>query len=139
MFIVGPATIDDINSSIDFVATNLKHQYVIPHYACGYACDHHTSINGLTSSFYCKIVIKNANQFEHEIDVDYGEALADMAEVIVEDYLDSDCNKDGNYYETPAIYYFKIDYSKSITQTVEINGEPFEITVTYERKYTKTL
>jgi hypothetical protein len=47
MFTCGPATIKDINSSIDFVETNLKQQYVIPHYARGYAYTFHTELNGL--------------------------------------------------------------------------------------------
>ena len=148
MYSVGPHTVKEINGAINYIQKNLKYQAVIPHYAYGWAHQIHNDIDGLTSFFKCTIEITNtAHTVPDEECCNYhGEALAEMASVIVDDTYGLDVDKAISYdcdevdpalRHLPPIYVFKMDHSHSISRKVEINGETFEITVTFERKYTK--
>jgi len=137
---IGPRTIKQINEAIDFVETNIKNQYVIPHCAFGLFDDNHYEIDGLISHLKCKIAFRN---LKYEVKFhNYGVTLDDIAKIIIEDEITSDADDyithdplTGN--RLPPIMMFKIDYTHTINRVVDINGEPFEIAVTFERKYTK--
>ena len=138
-----PNLIKEMDESMDFIITNLKHQYIIPNHAYGWSKDEHHNIEGIVSKFKCTIELKNVNNEDDEEDPtqqDVGNALADMAEIIVMDFIDMDCSHKGGYdTETntrlPPIRFFKMDYTRTITKQVEINEETFEVTLTYERTY----
>lgn len=142
MYSIGQQTIKNVNVSLDYIELQLKYQHVIPYYAHGWAYSWHEHIPGLTSALKCIIEIKNTGCVVDEDDYDYGNAIAEMAEVLVEDDCDTDVNGSITYdAETqrplPSIKFFKMDYTHSASRTVEINGQQFKITVTYERKYTQ--
>lgn len=142
MYSIGQQTIKNVNDSLDYIELQLKYQYVIPYYAHGWAYSCHEHIPDLTSTLKCIIEIKNTECVVDEDDYDYGNAIAEMAEVLVEDDCDTDVNGSITYdsetqVHLPSIKFFKMDYTRTASRTVEINGQKFKITVTYERKYTQ--
>lgn len=142
MYSIGQQTIKNVNVSLDYIETQLKYQYVIPHYAHGWAYSRHEHIPEITSKLKCIIEITNTAHVTEEDDYDWGNAIAEMAEVLVEDDCDNDVNGSITYdTETqrplPSIKFFKMDYTHSASRTVDINGQQFKITITYEREYTQ--
>lgn len=142
MYSIGQQTIKNVNVSLDYIETQLKYQYVIPHYVHGWAYSRHEHIPDVISMLKCTIEVKHTENVVDKDDYDYGDAIAEMAEVLVEDDCDNDVNGSITYdSETqrplPSIKFFKMDYTHSASRTVEINGQHFKITVTFERKYTQ--
>lgn len=141
---IGPALIEQMNESMDFIVGNLNDQYIIPMFTDGFHCESHTKIQGFESQFTCNIVVTNVKYgLTDYISQDYGDALGVMASIIVQDHLESDCfNPSGIYKEsigrTPPRTYFIRNYTHTITKTLEINGETFKINLTFERKYIRT-
>jgi hypothetical protein len=130
----------DMNDSMDFIIGNLTDQYVIPNYARGENSYGHDSIDGLKSHLRCIIEVSNVKH--REFSQDLGNTLGDMAEIIVDDYLERDCNRESEYDSAtnsrkPPRRFFKVNYIRTITRMVEISGETFEVNLTYERKYEK--
>ncbi len=137
MFTIGKSLENCLNTAIDYVVKNLEHQFVIPHYSCEHAWDTHNDIVGHVSKLSCDIEVKNIARYDEEAtdDDEYGDAaIACMAQVIVNNYVCSDCDNPTFDCDEP-IYHFKINYSKSMSRIVNINGEEFEITVIFERTY----
>ena len=70
--------------------------------------------------------------------------LEDMAQIVVDDYLESDyyqiggCAHPDFKHGLPPIYFFRMDYTRTIIKIVEISDCSFEVELTYERKYEKS-
>lgn len=139
-----PRLVKEMDDSMEFIITNLKNQYIIPVYSHGWCENGHNGINGIVSKFKCIVEVTNVSREEkdHCDAADIGTALADMAEIIVEDHLDDDCDLVSGFFDSatntrlPPICFFRMDYIRTITKSVEIGGTTFEVQLTYERKYT---
>ena len=138
MVTIGTKTIRIVNEAMNYVIENLNDQLVIPSYDSSWASGGHELFEGITSELIFQITIKNT-AITNDIR-DLGSAMADVAELLVDDYLESDCDITMGFDSTCnhiTRRYFKVDYTYSVSRTTKINGETFEITVTFERKYTK--
>jgi len=135
MVTIGPKTIHIVNQAMNYVIETLNDQLAIPNYDSSWASGHHELIKGLTSELIFKITIKNATVTNDTRDL--GLAMADVAEILVEDYLEADCDIDNTFNDLKTRRYFKVDHTYSVSRTSEINGNAFEITVDMTRTYTK--
>ena len=138
MVTIGTKTIRIVNEAMNYVIENLNDQLVIPSYDSSWASGGHELFEGITSELIFQITIKNT-AITNDIR-DLGSAMADVAELLVDDYLESDCDITMEFDGTcnhKTRRYFKVDHTYSVSRTTKINGETFEITVTFERKYNK--
>ena len=139
-----PKLIKEMDESIEFIMTNLKHQYIIPNRAYGSAEGSYTSDDGIESTFKCSIQVTNLKFLGEKGPADIGTALSDMAQIVVDDNLDTDCYQEGGCFHPdfkhglPPIYFFRMDYTRTIIKRVEISDCTFEVELTYERKYEKS-
>jgi hypothetical protein len=148
MFTIGQQSIKHLNDALDYIETNLKYQYVVPNYAHAWGEDAHTEIDGLISKLRCTITIQNQAISVPVDDYDQSNALWQMiGEVLISDMLETDVDGYIKYNDDivnpadrqlPPIYTFKMNYTASKSRLIEINGSPFEISITFKRTYTKT-
>jgi len=139
MVTIGTKTIRIVNEAMNYVIENLNHQLVIPSYDSSWASGGHELFEGFKSELIFQITMKNTSITNDTRDL--GSAMADVAELLVDDYLDSDCDVTMGFDGTGnhiTRRYFKVDYSYSVSRTTKINGDTFAITVEMMRKYTKT-
>ena len=139
MVTIGTKTIRIVNEAMNYVIENLNDQLVIPSYDSSWASGGHELFEGLTSELIFQITIKNT-AITSDIR-DLGSCVADVAEILVEDYLEADCDItmgfDGTCSNHKTRRYFKIDHTYSVSRTTKINGDTFDITVAMTRQYTK--
>ena len=138
MVTIGTKTIRIVNEAMNYVIENLNDNLVIPSYDSSWASGGHELFEGLTSELIFKITIKNTAITNDTRDL--GSAMADVAELLVEDYLESDCDVTMEFDDTgnhKTRRYFKVDYTYSVSRTTKINGDTFDITVDMTRQYTK--
>jgi hypothetical protein len=136
MVTIGTKTIRIVNEAMNYVIENLNDNLVIPSYDSSWASGGHELFEGLTSELIFKITIKNT-AITNDIR-DLGSCVADVAEILVEDYLEADCDFTMKFHGTgdqKTRRYFKIDHTYSVSRTTKINGDTFDITVDMTRQY----
>ena len=138
MVTIGTKTIRIVNEAMNYVIENLNDQLVIPNYDSSWAADGHELFEGLKSKLMFRITIKNTATTNDILDL--GSAMADVAELLVDDYLQSDCDITMEFDGTcdrKTRRYFKVDHTYSVSRTTKINGDTFDVTVEMTRTYTK--